>query len=218
VSHPMTSEGAEIESIRALEAVGEVNVRTRESDIKIAGVMIIAVKSQIEKMTDPREKRQREEVVHLVLGREENEATIAPTDTGLGHRNIRSGVEGSVLIEKEVVDIVAIDTIEDRVVNPVVPIISIKKGMIDLIVDDTEVVVTPLIVLIRREGTDVEGGGGTRGRNLGLSVFTALAIKLSLNIEVGAEELCGLMRRLSRRMRGCMGSRLTPYGFLTSEK
>lgn len=217
MSHLLTSDGVEIESIRALEVLGEVNVRTRENGMQIAGVMIIAVKSQNEMIIDLREKLHREEVVHLVLGREENEATTAPTEIGQGHRNIRSGV-GSVLIKKEVVDIAAIDTLKDRVVNPVVLITGKKKGTIDLIVDDTEVIVTPVIVLIRIKGTDVEGEGGTRGRNLGLSVFTALAIKLSLNTEVEAGELCGLMQRSKKRMRGCMRSRLTRYGFLTSEK
>jgi len=186
--------------------------------MQIAGVMIIAVKSQDEKMIDLREKLHREEVVHVVLGIEENEATTAPTEIGQGHRNIRSGVEGSVLIKKEVVDIAAIGNLKDRVANLVVLITGVKKGTIDLIVDDTEVIVTPVIVLIRIKGTDVEGVGGTRGRNLGLSVFTALAIKLSLNTEVEAGELCGLMQRLKKRMRGCMASRLTRYGFLTSEK
>jgi len=187
----------EVSLLSTLEgrAVGEINVQIPESVMQIDGVMIIPVKLQNEMMTDLSVNCRREKVFHRVQDGEASEAIIAPAGIGQDHRNTRSVVEGSVLIEKEVVVIADISTVDDRVLNAVVPIVSIKIVTANPMVDDPEVAVIPLIVLTQREGTDAEGGGETRGRNVRLSVFTVLGTKLSLSTEVGAGALCGLMRR-----------------------
>jgi len=161
--------------------------------MQIVGVRIIAVKAHHEKTTDQSVKCHREKAGRLVFGGEASEAITV--DIAQDHQNIRSEVERSVLIENEAIGIVAIDMAENRDVNLTVLIVSIKKATADHMEGDIVMVVSPLIALIRIVGTDVEGGGGTKGRSVMLSVFTVLETKLSSNTGVEPEVLCGLMQR-----------------------
>jgi len=148
-----------IESTHLLVVAKGINLQISESVMSIAGVMILPVMVQNENS----ETSRRERVFHQVHGGEESEVITAPAVIGQGHQNIRNVVEGSVLIEKKVVIIAGISTADDLVVTTVVPTASIEKAIANPItVDDSEMVVIPLIALIQRGCTDVEGGGEMR--------------------------------------------------------
>jgi len=109
------------------------------------------------------EMSRRERVFHQVHRGEVSEVITASAVIGQDHQNIRSAVEGSVLIEKKVVVIAGISTVDDRVATTVVPTASIDKTIANpIIVDDSKMAVIPLIALIQRGYTDMEDGGETR--------------------------------------------------------
>jgi len=126
--------------------------------MQIVGVMTLPAKVQNESS----EKSRRERVFHQVHGGEVSEVITASAVIGQGHQNIRSVVEGSVLIKKKVVVIADISSVDDRVATTVVPTASIEKAIANpIIVDNSEMAVIPLIALIQRECTDVEDAGET---------------------------------------------------------
>jgi len=126
--------------------------------MQIAGVMTLPAKVRNENS----EKSRRERVFHEVHGGEVSEVITASAVIGQVHQNIRSVVEGSVLIEKKVVVIAGISTVDNRVATIVVPTASIEKAIANpIIVDDLEMAVIPLIALIQRGCTDVEDGRET---------------------------------------------------------
>jgi len=66
-------------------------------------------------------------------------------------------------MEKKVVVILRMSTVDDRVATTVGPTANIERAIANpIIVEDSEMAVIPLIALIQRGCTGVEDGGETR--------------------------------------------------------